>query len=107
MRTTPFIDVWRGVVSRHGLDPWGDKVPYQTARSITRAINRRTRFAWRAWDFPDFSITEERAYRQVWNSTHQYFRGDEIFHIPSVTYYVVNPQASEDPPIGDPPNSGS
>ena len=58
MRTVPFWEVWKGVVTRHGLDPDANDIPYTTARSITRAINRRVRVVWRAWDWPDFSITE-------------------------------------------------
>lgn len=110
MRTVPFYEVFKGVVSRHGLDPDGDKVPYYTARSIVRAINRRARLSWRAWNWPDFTITEERAYRTVWNSTKQFRRvgenglPDELFYIPNVTYYVVRSDASADPPIGLAPN---
>src|SRR6516165_9759745 len=112
MRTTPFFSVYKSVVSRHGIDPDGDKVPSYTARAIVRAINRRTRVAWRSWDWVDFSVTEERAYRQVWNAHHQYYRSipqngdsgpDEVFYIPSITYYQVNPLAATDPPIGVPP----
>jgi len=109
MRTVPFFNVWKGVVERHGLDP-EERIPYQTARAITRGINRRTRMAWRAWDWPDFSITEERAYRQVWNNSHQYYRSnpntglpDDVFFIPNATYYTVNTAATQDPPIGTPP----
>ena len=113
MRTKPFYDVWKAVVTRHGLDPDGDRVPYPTARAIVRAINRRTRIAWRAWDWPDFSITEERPYRQIWNASKQFSRvstnglPDDMFYIPTVTYYTVNPLASSDPPVGTPPASGT
>lgn len=110
MRTIPFYEVWKGVVSRHGLDPDGDKIPWYTARAIVRAINRRTRLSWRAWNWPDFTITEERAYRTVWNATKQFRRvganglPDELFYIPNATYYQVNPAASSDPPVGLAPN---
>src|SRR6516162_5097521 len=113
MRTVPFYEVWKGVVSRLSLDPDGDKVPYFTARAITRHINRRVRISWRSWDFVDFTITEERAYRQVWNATTQFHRvgangqPDQLFWIPNVTYYQVNPLASTDPPVGTPPVVGT
>ena len=109
MRTRPFFHVWQGVVSRLGLDPYNNDIPYTTARPIVRAINRRTRVAWRAWDWPDFSITEERAYRQVWNSTHQYLLSniygvpDEVFYIPTMTYYQTGGTAITGPPVGVPP----
>jgi hypothetical protein len=102
------------VISRHGLDPDSDSIPYLTARAVTRAINRRVRVVWRLWDWPDFTITEERAYRQVWNATTQFYRTnsttgkpDDVFHIPSVTYYTVNTAATQDPPVGTPPVSGT
>jgi hypothetical protein len=109
MRTVPYFQVWKGVVNRHGLDPDGDKIPYYTARAINRAINRRVRIAWRAWDWPDFSVTEERPYRTIWNATRQFYRSgangqpDQLFFLPNVTYYQVNPAASQDPPVGTPP----
>jgi len=109
MRTTPFFSVYKSVVSRHGIDPDGDKVPSYTARAIVRAMNRRTRMAWRAWDWVDFSVTEERAYRQVWNASHQYLRvnangvPDEIFYLPAISYFGIKPSAPADPPIGFPP----
>jgi hypothetical protein len=111
MRTKPFFDVWKAIVTRHGLDPDNNDIVYPTARAIVRAINRRVRVAWRAWDWPDFSITEERAYRQVWNSQHIYQRlnsqgvPDEVFYIPTITYYQVNVNAPTDPPLGTLPTN--
>src|SRR5215472_7190220 len=110
LRTVPYFTVYKAVVGRHGLDPDGDKLPYPLGRSITRGMNRRTRFAWRAWDWPDFSMTEERAYRQIWNATKQFYRSnpatglpDELFYIPAIGYYIVNVLAANDPPIGTVP----
>ena len=106
----PYFEVWKRVVGRHGLDPDGDQIPKPTARAIDRGINRRTRLAWRAWDWPDFSVTEERAYRQTWSSTKQYYRAnpisglpDDVFFIPAIGYFTVNIIVDSDPPIGTPP----
>jgi hypothetical protein len=103
MRTIPFQTVYESILRRHGLDPVGDALTHDTARAIAQHVNKRIRQAWTYWDFPELSHTEERAYRTVWNSTHQFFRGDDLFYIPSMTYYHVLDDAPADPPMGTPP----
>jgi hypothetical protein len=103
MRTIPFQTVYESILRRHGLDPVGDRVTHDTARAIAQHVNKRIRQAWTYWDFPELSHTEERAYRTVWNATHQFFRGDDLFYIPSMTYYHVLDDATGDPPVGTVP----
>src|SRR5262245_51357903 len=103
MRTVTFQSVYESVVRRHGLDPSSDAITQNTARTIAERINERVRTGWTYWPFPELTLTEERAYRTVWNSTHQFYRGDELFYLPSATYYKVKPDAPSDPPIGQPP----
>ena len=106
MRTTPFIDVWRDVISLHGLDPLKEVSPDLT-RSISRYINKRVDYICKIWPWPEWLLTEERAFRPVWNANDQYLRTsitdgnpDEIFYIPNTTYYKVLSSAGGDPPVG-------
>jgi len=112
MRTVSLLSVYEAIARRHGFDPHGDAITQDTARAILQHINRRVRVAYAYWDFPDLSHTEERAFRQVWNTTHEYHRTgqgwqgrepDEVFYIPSMRYYVVRWDATADPPAGTPP----
>jgi hypothetical protein len=114
MRTVPFIDVFNGVLTRHGLDPLAG-VPQTKSRAIVRHINRRVRTGLRYWDWPEWSITEERAFRQTWSSTRQFriigenAKPDEVFLIDDgsgnavAQYFRVKKDAPGDPPVGTRP----
>jgi hypothetical protein len=114
MRTVPFIDVFNGVLNRHGLDPLAG-VPQTKSRAIVRYINRRVRSGLRYWDWPEFNLTEERAFRQTWSSTRQFrivgenAKPDEVFYIktpagdPVANYFRVKADAQGDPPVGTAP----
>src|SRR5262245_26140157 len=103
MRITRFQSIYEDIVRRHGLDPTGDAITYDTARAIAERINQRVRMAFEAWSFPELTLTEERAFRSVWNDTRQLHIGEEIFFIPSVKYYKVRTDLASDLPIGTPP----
>jgi hypothetical protein len=114
MRTIPYIDVFNGVVNRHGLDPLA-RIPQTKSRAIVRHINRRVRCGLRYWDWPEWNITEERAFRQTWSSTRQFkivgenALPDEVFYIktptdePVANYFRVKTDAPGDPPVGTAP----
>jgi hypothetical protein len=110
MRTIPFIDVFNGVATRHGLDPLA-VIPQQKARAIVRHINRRVRSGLRYWDLPEFNMTAERAFRQRWSSTRQFKvvgqngKPDEVFYITDAQYYRVKKDAPSDPPPGTAPTN--
>ena len=112
-RTVTFQSVYEAVLRRLGLDPLGDAVTQDTARSITEHVTERCRTAWRMWDWPELTRTDERAYRQVWNSSTQYWRigedgvPDEVYYIPNTTYYKVLSTASIDPPVGTLPTNAT
>src|SRR4029077_9127687 len=69
---------------------------------------------WFLWEWPEWTITEERAFRQIWNNSRQFYQAgadgkpDEVFYIPNVAthslvdaaYYRVK---TGNPPIGNPP----
>jgi hypothetical protein len=113
----PYKEVFDDVVRLLGRDPQGEVKP-DMARTIASRINDRVRTICPAWRWPQWELTEERAFRQVWNNTHQYLRAttvdgkpDELFYIgvaPNYTgqgYYVVNVAALGDPPVGTPPTN--
>ena len=126
MRTTTFQKVFDGVVRMLGRDPLAE-VPQDVARSIVQHINERVETILQAWDWPEWTLTEERAFRQIWNSTVQYSRvdsttgkPDEVFYLgdsfaPAASpgaafgtnygYYRVKGSAVTDPPVGTLPTS--
>jgi hypothetical protein len=111
MRTVTFQSIYEAVLIRHGFDPAGDAVTHDTARAIAEHITERAQTAWVMWPFPELTRTEERAYRQVWNSTVQYRRvgadglADELYYMVDQKYYKVRADLSGDPPIGMPPTN--
>jgi hypothetical protein len=105
MRTRRFIDVFNRVIRLLGRDPLSE-VDQNVSRPVIEHINERVRFVCQSWRWPEWELTEERAFRQVWNPNHQYLRvsaqgkPDEVFYIPTTSYYTVNIGAAGDPPIG-------
>lgn len=90
------------------------------ARTIAERATERVRKAWRLWPWPDLTITEERAFRTIWNSTRQFRvvgengKPDEVFYLgvnpdtadyTSQGYYRVKANAPGDPPVGTAPTN--
>ena len=111
LRTVVFRDVYESILRRHGFDPVGDAVSHDTLRAIVRHINKWIRFAWRYWEWPDFELLENRAFRTVWTNTLQFYRvgfegnPDELYNPTDQNYYRVNAAAPSDPPVGTPPTN--
>ena len=109
MRTVLFSDVYYAILRRHVIDPLGDAMNHDTARNIARRINDRVRTVWTAYDWPQLTRTEERAYRRVWNNTTQYVLSnleglpDEVYYPPTQLYYQVGGDLGGSPPVGDLP----
>lgn len=106
MRTIPFREVWNRTIRKWGRDPKAE-VDSDDTMGIMEHINARTEFICEVWRWPLWELTEERAFREVWNINHQYLRvsvldgkPDEVFYIPNVTYYRVLSTALADPPVG-------
>lgn len=112
MRTTPFKRIFDRVVRWNGRDP-RKEVPPDMREAVVERINDRVRQIWQAWRWPEWERTEERAFRPVWNSAEQYYimgtdgNPDEIYYLTNQTYYRVNSDAPEDPPIGTVPTNGT
>lgn len=110
MRTLPFKQVYDAVVRLHGGNPRLQR-DEDLASTLVMHINSRVEQAILAWNWPEWEVTEERAFRQTWFDTVQYLRvndlgvPDEIFYIPTTTYYQVNPDSTIDPPVGTLPTA--
>lgn len=109
MRTIKFIKVFQRVVRLLGHDA-NARTPQDAARAILDHINERIETIWNAWDWPEWTIVEERAFRQVWNDDHQYKKvsdldgqPDEVYYIVTGKYYKVFSSAISNPPIGTVP----
>lgn len=65
------------------------------AQQFASFANARIRAAWEFWPWPEVNITEERAFRTIWKNTRTFHQGDELFYIPTLSYYTVtgNPVA--------------
>lgn len=117
MRTVTWKSVYEGIARRHGMDPRGDAVATDTGLAISEHANARVKRAWFFWEWPEWTITEERAYRQIWNDSRQFYltgpdgKADEVFYIPNVgthslkdaAYYRVKESAPGNPPVGTAP----
>jgi len=91
-------------------------------KTIARKASRRLKRAYDVWDWAEFTRTEERAFRSVWNDERQFRRDDgngfpdEFYfnggivtdssgtHYLDPDYYRVLVDAPTDPPIGTAPS---
>jgi len=117
MRTVPYKTVFEGILRRAGMDPRGDAVASDTGLAIGQHASARVRRAWFLWEWPEWTVVEERAYRQVWNDSRQFYvenlegKPDEVFYCPNCAthslegagYYRVKEDGPGNPPIGIPP----
>jgi hypothetical protein len=99
MRTVNFRD---GVIypAAHllGIDVEQD-LNRDHAQAFASFANHRLRYAWEFWNWPELNITEERAFRTIWNDTRTFKEGDELFYIPTLSYFTTtgNPLAGTVP----------
>lgn len=105
--TVNFLDdVLFGVAHLLGIDPTQDLLK-DHARPWVMSINTRLRYAWEFWEWPEFTVTEERAFRQVWYSNVDYAAGEgeqsEVYYIPGDKYY----RAITNPPVGTLPTNAT
>ena len=86
MRTVTFQSVFDRVVRKLGRDP-NAEIPQDAARAICDHINKRVDDIAPGWRWPEWELTEERAFRQIWNDTRQFAvvnsNGvpDEVFYL--------------------------
>jgi hypothetical protein len=122
MRTTPFKTVFDKVVRLHGRDP---RQPISSDLANVDHINDRVATICQGWLWPEWVVTEERAFRPVWGSTEQYLKAsltdglpDEVFYLGAAYvangdfgtgygYYRVKSGAMIDPPVGTVPTNAT
>ncbi len=125
MKTTPFRKVWDRTVRYLGLNARKQYEP-DLREALTDRINDRVRTIWTGWSWPEWEITEERAFRPIWNAGGKYkSKGtdrsgfpDEVFYLGSpyqvndtfgtgFGYYRVLAAPPSDPPIGTVPTNAT
>lgn len=111
MRTVNFEkNILFGIAALLGIDPAAD-LRNDHVSAWVQFANIRVKQGWEAWDFRDLLVTEERAFRPIWNASKRFFRSgtggkpDEIFYIPSFAYFRVKATAPSDPPPGTLPTN--
>jgi len=109
MRTVKFKSVFDRVVRLWGRDPIAE-IPQDMARAALDHINERVESVYGAWNWPEWELTEERAFRQIWTPTDQYKRvsdadglPEEVYYLTNQLYYRVLATAPTDPPVGTVP----
>lgn len=86
MRTVPFQSVLNSVARQLGLDPSRDLNTQQSAK-LTDYANDRLKEGWR-WDFwPEWTVSQQRFYRDVYDASRTVSAGDERYFIASQAYY--------------------
>jgi hypothetical protein len=112
MRTVNFQnDVLFPIAHLLGIDPTSVDFQNEHARAWVASISSNVRYAWEFWEWPEFNLTEERAFRRIWYADEAYLRSnsdgapDEVYYIPNTTYYRVLSTAATDPPVGTLPTN--
>lgn len=83
-----FKEVLDEVALAIGLDPQSN-LQENVAASICRYIQKRVRQEWRANDWPDLCLVEQRAFRPAWDVASEYAAGDEVYDLASDCYYMA------------------
>lgn len=86
MRTETFQSVLNGVAAKLGMDPARDLNPARAA-SLCEYINLRVKEAWKFEFWPEWTVTEQRYYRDVYDATKNVAAGDERVFLPDGNYY--------------------
>lgn len=103
MRTVNFRDdIIYGMAGLLGIDPTAD-LNNDHVGAWVGFVNSRLRYGWEFWPWPEFTVTEERALRTIWNSDRISKEGAELFYIPTMSYY----RAIADAPAGVLPTNTS
>jgi hypothetical protein len=96
MRTVNFRDdILYPIAHILGVNPKLD-LNVDHAAAWCSFVNSRTRQAWEFWDWSELKITEERAFRTIWNASRVVNVGEEVFYCPTFSYF----QCIAQPPIG-------
>lgn len=86
MRTETFQSVLNGAAAKLGMDPLRDLNPARAA-SLTEYINLRVKEAWKFEFWPEWTPTEQRWYRDVYDGSKNVAAGDERLFMSDSNYY--------------------
>jgi len=86
MRTVSFQSVLNGVAAKLGMDPLRDLNPARAA-SLTEYINLRAAEAWKFEFWPEWTATEQRYYRDVYNAANNVAPTNEVVFLGDGNYY--------------------
>jgi hypothetical protein len=95
-----------------GINPRQDMLVEDVA-SWTAFANLNLQTFLESWPWPEWTITEERAFRPVWNAGDQYHKAtadaaaDEFYYLTTPGYYRVKAAAPSDPPAGTQPTNAT
>lgn len=82
MRTVSYRDdLLFGVANELDLDIGTPDFNNSHARKFANSATKWARIGWRAWDFPELTLTEERALRPIFDETSSYSEGDEVYKL--------------------------
>lgn len=85
MRRVSYKSVQSQVAEFLGWDP--DNLGTPEAASINRFFNRRGRFGWDAFYWPEWTLLQKRSFRKPWNSTDAFAAQSETYYRASAKYY--------------------
>lgn len=76
------------VLRRLGADPFKEN-SYDKTYSIISHLNRRLKYVWRALEWPELRVVEQRAFRTTWKTWIAFGVGDEFYDPTSDAYYTT------------------
>ena len=83
-----FKEVLDEVAYAIGLDPQSN-LQENVAAALCRYIEKRVKIGWRFIDWPDLCPIEQRQFRPSWDGTAQYATGDQVYDLPTDSYYLA------------------
>lgn len=86
MRSVTFQSVLNGAAAKLGMDPLRDLNPARAA-SLTEYVNERVKEAWKFEFWPEWTVTEQRYYRDVYDAAKAVVSADERVFLADGCYY--------------------
>lgn len=102
MRSTTYSALEQGVASTAGIDP--TNVLAHEKVMIAEYINDAIRFCWDYYPWAEFTVTEERYFRDEFDDSAVYAEGDEVYY--DGKYWKLWNAMFQGMGLGTPPKSG-
>jgi len=87
-------DFLYGVAALLSINPTKPEFSTDFVTQWMAFLNTRITDTWEMWDWSEFFVTEERAFRTVWRSDQNYFTGDDVYFLPKFSDGVINTNTS-------------